>query len=85
MDKIKDMSVRTGGGTGLTHGRMPCPNCSNPISFPFESLFLARPIWCSTCGTQLSVDPEASKNSLRMLQEGLTRLKATRDAAGSGG
>lgn len=73
-------------GGQLNHGRMPCPTCNEPISLPFDALIAGQPLWCSRCGTRLSVDLAASRagiEALRKARENMENLKRTAEGQGS--
>lgn len=53
--------------TALQPGRIPCPDCGQPLALPIEAVLAARPIVCAGCGLELLVNREDSAAALNAL------------------
>jgi len=42
----------------------PCPECGTPLRIEVGRLLSGQPFFCSGCGLELKVDPEASAAAL---------------------
>ena len=54
--------------TALQPGRIPCPECGQPMALPIEAVLAARPIVCAGCGLELLVNREDSAAALNALR-----------------
>lgn len=63
--------------TPLQHGRIPCPECAEPLELPVESVLFGRPIPCSSCGLELTADSQASGAALDALSRWYAETKDT--------
>ena len=48
---------------------LPCPRCSFRIKLTLEQLLFMPDLRCPRCGLALTVDREASRGSLELLQD----------------
>lgn len=68
-------------------GRIPCPDCGQPLALPIEAVLTARPIVCAGCGMELLVNREDSAAALKALgrwwDETATARTVAEGAAGS--
>lgn len=53
--------------TALQPGRIPCPDCGQPLALPIEAVLAARPIVCAGCGLELQVNRDDSAAALDAL------------------
>jgi len=53
--------------TALPPGRIPCPDCGQPLALPIEAVLAARPIVCAGCGLELLVNRNDSTAALQAL------------------
>jgi len=49
-------------------GRIPCPFCGKPVALPVEAVLDQRPIPCLSCGAEMSVDADSSREALSLLE-----------------
>lgn len=60
---------------------LSCPECGTRLMITMESLINYEPVQCHTCGLELTIDQEKSKQSiesLRKLQDGLSQADKVR-------
>jgi len=67
--KSKSRSDGKAGAGGLTHGKMPCPNCGAPLVIELAALFAGHSIDCGACGARLTINREESSSALEGLRK----------------
>ncbi len=67
--------------TALQPGRIPCPDCGQPIALPIEAVLAARPIVCGGCGLELQVNRDDSAAALDALGRWWSDTAPARTAA----
>jgi hypothetical protein len=68
----------------LQPGRIPCPDCGQPLALPIEAVLAALPIVCAGCGLELQVNRQDSKDALASLGRWYEETAPARDAAAAG-
>ncbi|MGD1879782.1 MAG: hypothetical protein ACFB13_20045 [Kiloniellaceae bacterium] len=67
--------------TALAPGRIPCPDCGQPLALPIEAVLAGRAIVCGGCGLELQVNREDSKMALAALGRWYDETAPAREAA----
>lgn len=67
--------------SALPPGRIPCPDCGQPLALPIEAVLAGRPIACAGCGLELHVKREDSKMALAALGRWYDETAPAREAA----
>jgi len=66
---------------GDAAGRIPCPFCGQPIPLSVDAVLQRVGIPCLSCGAEISIDAEKSREALSMLARWRNDTEAVRQLA----